>query len=111
MVFTIIKDLPYDRHKTTMSDFVMCKDCNSEYTNILDRRFHAQPIACEICGPEYSLYIKKSSLREKRSNLMNRNETYKLLFGHAPEGQAINTRYFVKNKMSSNKCLNPSCNL
>jgi len=28
---------------------------------------------------------------------MNKNETYKLVLGHAPEkGQAITTRYFVK---------------
>jgi hypothetical protein len=27
---------------------------------------------------------------------MNKNETYKLLFGHAHKGQAITTRYFAK---------------
>jgi len=53
--FTIIKSLPYDRPKTTMQEFKMCKDCNTEYTEILDRRFHAQPIACNNCGPIYSL--------------------------------------------------------
>ena len=31
----------------------MCNNCNSEYNNILDRRFHAQPIACNSCGPVY----------------------------------------------------------
>lgn len=55
--FTIIKDLPYDREKTTMSSFVMCNDCKTEYTNVLDRRFHAQPIACELCGPKYLLHF------------------------------------------------------
>jgi len=53
--FTIIKDLPYDRDKTTMRDFEMCPDCRKEYTDIADRRFHAQPVACSLCGPEYSL--------------------------------------------------------
>lgn len=53
--FTIIKDLPYDRHQTTMEPFVMCDICNTEYTNILDRRFHAQPVACNNCGPRYTL--------------------------------------------------------
>lgn len=53
--FTIIKELPYDRHKTTMQEFVMCPDCNSEYTDVLDRRFHAQPVACNTCGPHYSM--------------------------------------------------------
>jgi hydrogenase maturation protein HypF len=36
-----------------MRDFKMCKKCSSEYNDILDRRFHAQPIACNECGPQY----------------------------------------------------------
>ncbi|MEW5829947.1 MAG: carbamoyltransferase HypF, partial [Chloroflexota bacterium] len=50
--FTIIKDIPYDRPKTTMGDFPMCPDCAAEYQNPLDRRFHAQPVACPVCGPK-----------------------------------------------------------
>jgi hydrogenase maturation protein HypF len=49
--FTIIEGLPYDREKTSMNSFRMCSNCNSEYNDILDRRFHAQPIACNSCGP------------------------------------------------------------
>ena len=49
--FTIIKDIPYDRQKTTMASFEMCPDCAAEYRDPLDRRFHAQPIACPACGP------------------------------------------------------------
>jgi hydrogenase maturation protein HypF len=56
--FTIIEGLPYDRTKTTMKSFEMCVNCNSEYNEILDRRFHAQPIACNSCGPVY--YYKDS---------------------------------------------------
>ena len=55
--FTIIKDLPYDRAKTTMKSFIMCPHCQDEYDDMLDRRFHAQPTACSICGPEYELFI------------------------------------------------------
>lgn len=51
--FSIIEGLPYDRPKTTMKNFIMCDNCTSEYNNILDRRFHAQPIACNSCGPFY----------------------------------------------------------
>jgi len=51
--FTIIAGLPYDRPKTTMNSFRMCENCRSEYDDILDRRFHAQPIACNTCGPVY----------------------------------------------------------
>jgi hydrogenase maturation protein HypF len=51
--FSIIEGLPYDRPATTMKEFGMCSKCSSEYSNTLDRRFHAQPIACNACGPEY----------------------------------------------------------
>ena len=53
--FTIIKDIPYDRTLTTMSVFKMCPDCQREYDNPLDRRFHAQPNACPVCGPQLQL--------------------------------------------------------
>lgn len=53
--FTIINDLPYDREKTTMAVFPMCELCKVEYSDILDRRFHAQPVACNNCGPYYEL--------------------------------------------------------
>ena len=51
--FTIIEGLPYDRPRTSMNNFKMCDKCNSEYNDILNRRFHAQPIACNSCGPVY----------------------------------------------------------
>jgi len=54
--FTIIKDIPYDRHKTTMASFKMCPICQKEYDDPLDRRFHAQPNACPTCGP--SLWLE-----------------------------------------------------
>ena len=49
--FTIIKDVPYDRCKTSMSEFPMCGDCDREYHDIEDRRYHAQPDCCPDCGP------------------------------------------------------------
>jgi hydrogenase maturation protein HypF len=55
--FTIIRGLPYDRPLTTMAPFVMCEKCRKEYTNVLDRRFHAQPVACNHCGPHYALHV------------------------------------------------------
>lgn len=62
--FTIIKDLPYDRHKTTMSGFRMCDECEREYLDILDRRFHAQPVACSQCGPWYRLMVNGKSFTD-----------------------------------------------
>ena len=49
--FTIIRDLPYDRARTSMSRFPMCPDCAREYHDIEDRRYHAQPDCCPVCGP------------------------------------------------------------
>jgi len=69
--FTIIKDLPYDRDKTTMKDFVMCDTCHYEYTDILDRRFHAQPVACNNCGPVYELYYKGEGFTEFEKVVIN----------------------------------------
>lgn len=56
--FSIIKDLPYDRDKTTMNVFQMCDVCAGEYSDVMDRRFHAQPVACLNCGPKYELISK-----------------------------------------------------
>ena len=53
--FTIIREVPYDRPKTSMRNFEMCEECAKEYNNPLDRRFHAQPVACPECGPSVDL--------------------------------------------------------
>jgi len=50
--YSIVKTIPYDRPNTTMSVFQMCDQCASQYTNVIDRRFHAQPVACADCGPK-----------------------------------------------------------
>lgn len=53
--FTIVRAIPYDRAATTMAPFEMCRPCASEYNDINDRRYHAQPVACNHCGPVYTL--------------------------------------------------------
>ena len=60
--FTIIKDVPYDRAKTSMSAFPMCPDCDREYHDIENRRYHAQPDACPVCGPEVFFEDRESCL-------------------------------------------------
>jgi len=60
--YTIIERLPYDRKNTTMQEFPMCSFCKSEYTNPLNRRFHAQTVACAKCGPKACLTTKKGEL-------------------------------------------------
>jgi len=59
--FTIIKDVPYDRDKTTMAPFPMCEDCRREYEDPAHRRFHAQPNACPVCGPAVSVRDREGS--------------------------------------------------
>ncbi|MCL4538676.1 MAG: carbamoyltransferase HypF [Bacteroidetes bacterium] len=59
--FTIIKDIPYDRPKTTMYKFTMCPDCQAEYDDPTNRRFHAQPNACPVCGPEVEYHIAQKN--------------------------------------------------
>ncbi len=60
--FTIIKDIPYDRPKTTMAGFKLCPDCEREYTDPSNRRFHAQPVACPNCGPKVWLETNNSQI-------------------------------------------------
>ena len=50
--FTIVRSIPYDRPRTSMSVFPMCDECRAEYENPQNRRFHAQPNACWKCGPQ-----------------------------------------------------------
>jgi hydrogenase maturation protein HypF len=56
--FTTIRALPYDRERTSFAEFPMCPACMREYTDPLDRRYHAQTIACPACGPR--LYFNGS---------------------------------------------------
>ncbi len=64
--FTIIRDLPYDRAKTSMSVFPMCSDCDREYHDPLNRRFHAQPDACFDCGPHINFAIPENGTMNVR---------------------------------------------
>ncbi|MFX1572599.1 MAG: carbamoyltransferase HypF [Promethearchaeota archaeon] len=59
--FTTVTELPYDRERTTMIKFPLCKNakpesCTKEYSDFNNRRFHAQTFACSVCGPYYTLY-------------------------------------------------------
>jgi hydrogenase maturation protein HypF len=59
--YTIVRDIPYDRPRTSMSAFKMCRLCQKEYDLPEDRRFHAQPNACAVCGPHLTLTDNKRS--------------------------------------------------
>lgn len=61
--YSIVRGLPYDRARTTMSGWTMCAQCEREYHDPGDRRFHAQPIACHACGPHYLLQSSNGRIR------------------------------------------------
>lgn len=52
---TILDSMPYDRVRTSMGEFPMCEKCEYEYTHAATRRFDAQPVCCNDCGPEVYL--------------------------------------------------------
>ena len=52
---TILDGMPYDRIRTSMSEFPMCPQCEYEYTHAETRRYDAQPVCCNECGPEVYL--------------------------------------------------------
>lgn len=54
--FTILREIPYDRPRTSMAVFPMCAECRAEYDDPRNRRFHAQPNACWKCGPQLELW-------------------------------------------------------
>jgi len=74
--FTIIEDLPYDRAKTTMKSFVMCPACRKEYETVTDRRFHAQPAACSVCGPQYELFAGNNLISKEIGIIVNHVSAY-----------------------------------
>ena len=60
--YSIINNLPYERHNTSMQKFTMCKRCNDEYNNVADRRFFSQTNSCDDCGIKLSIYKNGSSI-------------------------------------------------
>ena len=43
--------------------FAMCAECRAEYDDPANRRFHAQPNACPVCGPALSAEIAEAQRR------------------------------------------------
>ena len=54
--FSIITSLPYDRPYTTMDGFSMCRPCQEEYNNPLDRRYYSQTNSCPDCPVSMEIY-------------------------------------------------------
>jgi len=71
--FSIIYNLPYDRNNTSMNEFEMCNKCKQEYNDPLNRRFHAQPISCNNCGPGYFMILDNNKINNIEEILKNLN--------------------------------------
>src|SRR6266481_1113139 len=67
--YTVILRLPYDRPNTTMKDWPLTQEeqCGREYHDPANRRFHAQPVACPVCGPEF--YLREGAERTATGKL------------------------------------------
>jgi len=69
--FSIINGIPYDRRNTSMASFKMCDNCEKEYDSPSDRRFHAQPNACPVCGPKLWFELARKQDAELSSELLS----------------------------------------
>lgn len=58
--YSIMQQLPYERHLTTMHSFTQCNECAEEYNNIHDRRYFSQTNSCATCGIRLSWYSNNS---------------------------------------------------
>lgn len=70
--FSIVRELPYDRQRTSLAAFPPCACCLAEYQDPSNRRFHAQNIVCPDCGPSYALY--SCAVGASRSDLAERHD-------------------------------------
>ncbi|HIH97489.1 MAG TPA: carbamoyltransferase HypF [Thermoplasmata archaeon] len=66
--YSIIREVPYDRERTSMDAFPMCEECSSEYKDPMDRRYHAQTVACDRCGPKAWLQDSENKVVECKSS-------------------------------------------
>lgn len=72
--FTIMRSLPYDRPNSTVDVFPFCPECNAEYHNSANRRFHAQTFNCKNCGPffyRHNSFQVKSEKQVKNSHVLD----------------------------------------
>jgi hydrogenase maturation protein HypF len=59
--YSVVISLPYDRANTTMQPWLLDAYCDAEYHDPANRRFHAQPVACPVCGPD--VFLRQDGVR------------------------------------------------
>ena len=62
---------PYDRANTSMATFALCDDCKQEYLDANNRRFHAQTLACPVCGVQLSFWDEKGLVLAEKDAALN----------------------------------------
>ena len=62
--YSITKSLPYERSQTTLADLTLCSTCQGEYNDLRNRRFWAQAIGCNRCGPHYYATYKEKTITD-----------------------------------------------
>ncbi|MFX0138034.1 MAG: carbamoyltransferase HypF, partial [Candidatus Hodarchaeota archaeon] len=99
--FTTVKELPYDRERSTMIEFPFCKQakpesCVKEYSDFNNRRFHAQTFACSVCGPHYTLYNKyREVIKSDSIDLILRETTKRIKEGEIVAVKGIGGTHLV----------------
>ncbi len=73
--FSLVRELPYDRERTSMACFPLCPDCRREYEDPGDRRFHAEPVCCPVCGPTVRLLAGDGSAAAEGDDALRRART------------------------------------
>jgi hydrogenase maturation protein HypF len=61
--FTVIRDMPYDRERTSMAAFTQCPDCLAEYRDPGNRRYHSETNCCPACGPR--LWLERGATERR----------------------------------------------
>ncbi len=65
-----------------MACFPLCPQCRAEYKNPANRRFHAEPNACPLCGPQIQLL-------DETGNKVGAAEPIKTAIGLLKEGKIL----------------------
>jgi len=61
----------------------MCGSCKEDYENPLDRRYHAQPISCNNCGPVLTLSTQEKIITDEPQ------EVYKQITDYIKNGKIL----------------------
>ncbi|MGR9035696.1 MAG: carbamoyltransferase HypF, partial [Gammaproteobacteria bacterium] len=68
--YSIMRQQPYDRGRTSMVHFNLCPACKQDYLAIDNRRYHAQTLACPRCGPSLSLLDQEGRLQAEKEQAL-----------------------------------------